>query len=213
MGKFRATVPRRLFAPVIQFGQIYTQVTAPGRRSFTWAPPSGRVFRAVAAVCLVALVVSCSCLAWVLLRDWDPAPQHQPVQYVAVGFLAVIFVGTGYVLATHLLPSRPERVLLDGDTFAHDSGWVSPAVFFRLASVPRPLHWNSRRLWGRSVRLSRQDMGPVATGFLEGQHRLWYHRGEEVIEIGAFLSDFEREWLADCIAEWQEEGEACPASS
>src|SRR5689334_17794136 len=116
MGKVPVPVPPPCSpADAMRFGHIRVEVTPSGGRSFTWAHPQGEGFRTVAGVCLVALVGAWLGIGWVLVGGGGiPDTQGRVAEVGAMGFLAVTLVGVGYVLATYSLPSRPERVTLEG---------------------------------------------------------------------------------------------------
>lgn len=209
-----ATTPMAVSLPA--GSRIRVETTARGGRRFTWTYQRDW-FTLGLWVCLLApfLVVLVLTLVLVSFGRWgvqSGGPWDDAGLWIFLGIGGALALALCNWVCCPLLWSLPERVTLEGDRFRHDSGWAGPFRGHSTRLGIRSSPWNPFRP-RRVVELSRGDLGAVATGWLSGRYRLWYHRGEEIIELGASLPSAERDWLADQIAQWQGETEACPASS
>src|SRR5262249_46309819 len=101
--------------------------------------------------------------------------------------------------------ARPEVLTLGAATFRHDLGrqggwWASVDI-------------NHNRPAGRGrshppviVELPKEELGQVVVEREMGQLRVRYDVGADRIEIGRYLSDPEKEWLAEVIRQWHGAG-------
>jgi hypothetical protein len=121
---------------------------------------------------------------------------------IALGPLILVLVP----LLRLLRPSRPESITLGPDFFRHRLGRASgqTSLFdpMRFREVDRRPLW--RRVWGATlvIEVAKEEMGPVILDRV-GQLRLRYDIGADRIEIGRYLREPEKEWLAAVIKEWQ----------
>ena len=53
------------------------------------------------------------------------------------------------------------------------------------------------------VELPKEELGQIVVERAAGQLRLRYDVGADRIEIGRYLSEPEKEWLAEVLREWQ----------
>jgi hypothetical protein len=103
--------------------------------------------------------------------------------------------------------SRPESLTLGADHFRHDLG--RPGGFWASMDRYRNYGIDNRPLWRRFlglllvVELPKAELGEVVIERVTGQLRLRYDVGADRIEIGRFLREPEKEWLAEVIREWQ----------
>jgi hypothetical protein len=105
-----------------------------------------------------------------------------------------------------LKPSGPESITLGTDYFRHDLGqaggiWGHMDAFRYHEIDSRPL-W--RRLFGLPliVEIPKNELGEIVIERAT-QLRLRYDVGADRIEIGRYLREPEKEWLAEVIKEWQ----------
>jgi hypothetical protein len=105
-------------------------------------------------------------------------------------------------------PSRPESITIGTDWFRHDLGrsggyWAHMDAFRQHGVDSRPM-W--RRLLGLPlvVVIPKEELGEIVLDRLAGQLRLRYDVGADRIEIGRYLREPEKEWLAKVLAEWQQ---------
>ncbi len=101
--------------------------------------------------------------------------------------------------------ARPEVLTLGAACFRHDLG-RSGGWWAQVDSIDnRPTWW---RLPGPLVivELPKEELGQVVVERVMGQLRLRYHVGADRIEIGRYLSEPEKEWLAEVIRQWQGAG-------
>jgi hypothetical protein len=104
-------------------------------------------------------------------------------------------------------PSRPESITLGADYFRHDLGraggyWAHVDAFRHHGEDSRPT-W--RRLFGLPliVEIPKDELGEIVIERVTGQLRLRYDVGADRIEIGRYLREPEKEWLAEVLKEWQ----------
>lgn len=93
---------------------------------------------------------------------------------------------------------RAESVTLGPDYFRHDPGRAGGVW----ASVDE--HRNHGMGAGpRPVEIPKAELGDIVIERLGGQLRLRYDVGADRVEIGRYLREPEKEWLAVVIREWQ----------
>jgi hypothetical protein len=94
--------------------------------------------------------------------------------------------------------SRPESITLGPDYFRHDPGQAGGVW----ASVDA--HRNHGMGAGpRAVEIPKGELGEIVIERVGGQLRLRYDVGADRVEIGRYLREPEKEWLAKVIREWQ----------
>jgi hypothetical protein len=104
-------------------------------------------------------------------------------------------------------PSRPESITLGTDYFQHDlgrpGGFMASADTFRNQGVDNRPWW--RQLLGLPllVEMWKDELGEIVLERAGGQLRLRYDVGADRIEIGRYLREPEKEWLAEVVREWQ----------
>ena len=105
--------------------------------------------------------------------------------------------------------ARPEVLTLGADYFRHDlgrpGGWASAMDRYFIYGVD-----NRRATWrwllprpSLIVVLPKEELGQIVVERAAGQLRLRYDVGADRIEIGRYLSEPEKEWLAEVLREWQ----------
>jgi hypothetical protein len=93
---------------------------------------------------------------------------------------------------------RPESVTLGPNYFRHDPGRAGGVW----ASVDA--HRNHGMGAGpRVVEIAKAELGDIVIERVGGQLRLRYDVGADRVEIGRYLREPEKEWLAVVIREWQ----------
>jgi hypothetical protein len=103
---------------------------------------------------------------------------------------------------------RPEVLTLGADSFRHDlgrpGGWLANYDSYCNREIGHP-----KSFWRWSlgppfiVELPKEGLGQVVVERVTGKLRLRYDLGADQIEIGRYLSEPEKEWLAKVIREWQ----------
>ncbi|HEX5271532.1 MAG TPA: serine/threonine-protein kinase, partial [Gemmataceae bacterium] len=107
--------------------------------------------------------------------------------------------------------SLPESITLGAGHFRHDMG--RPGGFMASADVIRAGGVDYRPWWRQLlglpllVEIPIDELGPVALKRVGGQLRLRYDFGADRVEIGRYLREPEKEWLAEVIKEWQKSAE------
>jgi serine/threonine protein kinase len=145
---------------------------------------------------------------------------HRPVNWTS---LLTVF-GVPFILLIsairYLRPSRPESITLGPDYFRHNlgrpGGYLVHSDTFRQHGVDnRPL-W--RWLLGLPliVEISKDELGEIVIErdtdrSRTGQLRLRYDAGADRLEIGRYLREPEKEWLAEILRAWQDP--ACQATA
>jgi len=106
--------------------------------------------------------------------------------------------------------SRPEVLTLGADYFRHElgrpGGWPSIIDRYFIYGFD-----NRRATWRRllrgpalSVELPKEELGKILVERVRGWFHLRYDVGAERIELGRYLTEPEREWLAEVIRDWQQ---------
>lgn len=114
----------------------------------------------------------------------------------------------------YLRPSRPESITLGNCFFRHDLG--RPGAYLASTDAHRQHGVDSRPIWRRLlglpliVEISKEELGEIiierdTTQGSPGKLRLRYDAGADRIEIGRYLREPEKEWLAGVLREWQEQ--------
>jgi serine/threonine protein kinase len=107
-------------------------------------------------------------------------------------------------------PSRPEKITLGRDYFRHDlgrpGGFMAAADRYRNQGVDGRPWW--RQLLGLPllVEISKDELEQIVLERVGGQLRIRYDFGADRVEIGRYLGEPEKEWLAQVIREWQKSG-------
>ncbi|WP_425398888.1 hypothetical protein [Aeoliella sp.] len=111
-----------------------------------------------------------------------------------------------YMLYRLFGPCQPEVVVLGRESFFYDSGVLTMdnrLIFHALQ------HGDAKAIMGRlhgkrtRIELDKQEVGPVTLERVGSRQRLRFDHGADRIEIGLFLREPEREWLAAEIQAWQ----------
>jgi hypothetical protein len=168
-----------------------------------WPMPSAGVREYLSAVAMIAgLAYLVYLWAGILMRP-GPGGGFQWIYLVIL--LPVVF---GAAPSLQLLRgSRPESVTLGPDYFRHDlgraTGYLGYADTFRQQGPDR--RSGVAKLFAEPLVLesNREEMGPVVLEKDRGL-RLRYDLGADRVEIGRYLREPEREWLAEVIKRWQD---------
>jgi hypothetical protein len=101
--------------------------------------------------------------------------------------------------------ARPEVLTLGAAYFRHDLGRPG-GLWANTDSGDHRQPW--RWLPGPTVvvELPKEELGPVVVERATGHLRLRYDAGADRVEIGRYLSEPEKEWLAEVIRQWQGAG-------
>lgn len=97
--------------------------------------------------------------------------------------------------------TQPERLVLGVDQLTHQTGHIPTLSGKELMPLPLVLPAAPRTF-------SRAGLPPLRLEYGDDSHRqrLWYNDGESRVEVGEWLSEDEREWLADLIGAWRKAG-------
>jgi hypothetical protein len=130
-----------------------------------------------------------------------------PISWFIVGFLLLWLTfwtigGMGAMFALHFLLKRPrdEAVTLGDDELQYDPGSAAIGVAGRM-----PNRQHSFRQWLKSQRpqtIARTAIDQVNLRWVPGRQQLTLDMGVDRLEIGANLSEPEREWLGQALATW-----------
>jgi serine/threonine protein kinase len=188
-------------SPIPKRSHIKEHALSDGRR-FKWPLPGAGIMDYLPhllSVCLVGYsVYQTISLFWLVRRAVS-----LPNALFSLGWPLIAFVSA----FRFLKPSRPESITLGTDYFRHDLG--RPGGFMASADTHRNLGGDSRPLWRQLLGLpllvetSRDELGEIVIERLGNQLRIRYDFGADRIEIGRYLREPEKEWLADVIIEWQ----------
>jgi hypothetical protein len=120
----------------------------------------------------------------------------------------------GFFLVPLLMPRKPESVTLQVDALIHDTcspplPWPLMFLFGPMALQMSTSLTESQPLLRRRRRrvLPRAVTGPITLARVGERQRLTIDHGADRVEIGACLREPEREWLADVLQQWWEEGD------
>jgi hypothetical protein len=107
---------------------------------------------------------------------------------------------------------RPESITLGVDEFRHDLGRAAGyRSYYDVVNRGTDHRRNWEWLFGapRVVEAHKDEIGRIILE-KDGQRRLRYDFGADRIEIGRYLREPEREWLAQVLQEWQRSGKSGP---
>jgi len=190
--------------PEIPAGSSITiEETVDGLR-LHWLNPRGGSFRyAVILVFLFWLVVwsvAAVCAVAEVMRDVQRASTPDPFRLFWLGIWLVSGGFIVYLVLKLMAPGKPEVLLLGDCEFHHRTG--TPPLVLRESRS-----WDFSHSWREFRRLkdTRTDKVKVGRPLLErvGEHqRLTVDVGADRIEIGEFLREPEREWLAQVLQLW-----------
>jgi len=193
--------------PELPRGSVIEVGEAAGGVELRWANPGdNRAFRYCSAVFL--LVWSAILLAGFLVVTFEELRLAGASYWllVAMFFGAVLVVGLLIGGSANLLrPRQPEFLLLGHSDFVHRSGTAPFPLTFA------PWWQNLSYMWALLHQLKRTTAGKdrVSKVRLEGGGRwesLAVYVNAERIEIGKYLSQPEREWLAEALWAWLAQG-------
>ena len=167
--------------------------------TFKWPLPSsgiGGYLPAVSLLCITGYLIYQS--FWLF-----PGPVNLWSLLVLLAPLLIAVVAVFRLVK----PSRPERITIGTDYFRHDLGraggsWAYMDTFRQHGMDSRPM-WS--RLFGLPliVEVRKDELSEIVIERVTGQLRLRYDVGADRIEIGRYLREPEKEWLAEVIKEWQ----------
>jgi len=172
-----------------------------------WHNPRGGAGRyRLAAFILVPLTVFVSVFG--VLAGHEASKMisgEKPIACPAVAFF-VFCAGAAALLAycvlMLLLPRRAEVLTLTGDTLLYRRG--TPPVGQRKGNTIWGSHVISWEPFGRRPRICAQRAQVIDVNllYLGGREGLTVEIGTKRVEIGRYLSEPEREWLADVLRLW-----------
>lgn len=116
--------------------------------------------------------------------------------WIAGGAMAI------FMLAWLFRPARDERLLIYHDRLVHHPGSVAFNPFSWGASDQRPL-WSEAFKRRRRSEIMRQVAGEPRLERIGEHLRLSIDHGADRTEIGEFLREPEKEWLAGVLREWR----------
>jgi hypothetical protein len=165
-----------------------------------WRLPSSGLgsLRGIMGTIVLGLLVF-GALAWL----WTGNPWA-----MLTGSGSLLFVGIMLVLAC-FRRARPEVLTLGANYFRHElgrpGGGMSTMDRYFISGLD-----NHRASWrwllpGPSliVELPKETLGQIVVERVAGQVHLRYDVGADRIDIGRYLSEPEKEWLAEVIRDWQ----------
>lgn len=94
---------------------------------------------------------------------------------------------------------KPESITLGHDTFNYQPGGSATSAAWRGKKSKK-----GKLKPGQSISLPRRELPPLDLSWAGGRQRLSFDFGADRIEIGRYLREPDREWLAEVIGNWQQ---------
>ena len=174
--------------------------------TFQWKPPSGGLVRYAVGGFLGLWLCGWAAAMVAAFTELMRQQGNEPFLWVWLAGWTLGGLFACSMLYLILRPPRPERVTLTRDSFRHDPGSIPFTMFTNQHQATLFVHAMARSVKERKpIEIDRDHLGPVRLDHLGGHQRLSFDHGADRIEIGPFLREPEREWLAAVIADWQAE--------
>ena len=192
-------------------GSIIQQREESGGRVFFWQSlRSGPIYKSAVRDGVLFVCASIAGLVFIIYRLLvSPLGPSVPERLVFGAFMAMCYAAVIAAAYFMLRGPRAESVALGQDYFRHDPGGRpmallthSPYMLQESTLVAVRNDFFRRR---RPVELPKANLPPVVLNRVGERQRLYFECGTKRIEIGRFLREPEREWLAAVIQAWQEE--------
>jgi hypothetical protein len=141
------------------------------------------------------ILISVLILVLVVVQGFFFLPRGgNPMQWLFILLPLLILIPTFRFLRR----PRPESITLGADYFRHDPGQAGGV--WATVDAHRNQSTGTRT---QVVEIPKEELGDIVIERVAGQLRLRYDVGADRIEIGRYLREPEKEWLAKVIREWQ----------
>jgi hypothetical protein len=176
-------------------------------RTYRWKRPSGGPFHFLIAGFLIFWLCGWA-VGFVMVTVAIVQKNDAPVWFLATWLAGWTLGGIFAISMLYFLlrPPHPESICLKHDSFHYDSGTFPVITFFTWYAMhhARPNDpFNAIFKRRQRIEIAKKNLGSIVLERIGERQRLYFDNGADRVEIGEFLREPEREWLAEVINAWK----------